>query len=123
MSRIEIDLKLTTQGPPYPPSEIMDPDGNFVVIGNVIQPDLTMRWTSAIVARDSPLPEFGKLLPYRVIRPLSSDELATSEMVLHTLSLPLRSADRSSPKMTGSAARVVSLRVSELRLPTPPAER
>jgi len=89
MSRMKIDLKLTTQGPPYPPSEIMDPDGNFVVIGNVIQPDLTMRWQSAIVAVDSPLPEFGKLLPYRVVRPLSSDELATSEMVLHTLSLPL----------------------------------
>jgi hypothetical protein len=89
MSRMHIELKLTTQGPPYPPSEIMDPDGNFVVIGNVIQPDGSFRWSSAIVAADSPLPEFGKFLPYRLIRALSSDELLTSSMVLHTLCLPL----------------------------------
>lgn len=82
-------LKLTTQGPPYPPSEIMDEDGNFVVIGNIIQEDLTMRWGAAIVAPDSPLPAFGKLLPYRVIRELGTDELATSPAVLYTLPLPL----------------------------------
>ncbi|RKH67891.1 hypothetical protein [Corallococcus llansteffanensis] len=82
-------LKLTTQGPPYPPSEIMDKDGNFIVIGNVIQEDLTMKWTAAVVAVDSPVPEFGKLAPYKVVRQLSSDELATSEEVLHTVSLPL----------------------------------
>ncbi|MFZ5895439.1 MAG: hypothetical protein ACOY0T_30565 [Myxococcota bacterium] len=89
MIKKNIDLKLTTQGPPYPPSEIMDADGNFVVIGNVIQPDLSMKWTSAIVGADSPVPEFGKLAPYRVVRYLSSDELATSDAVLYTLSLPL----------------------------------
>lgn len=82
-------LKLTTQGPPYPPSEIMDADGNFVVIGNIVQEDGTMRWGNAIVAVDSPLPEFGKLLPYRVVRELTARDLATSDAVLYTLSLPL----------------------------------
>ncbi|MBJ6760423.1 hypothetical protein JGU66_06585 [Myxococcaceae bacterium JPH2] len=82
-------LKLTTQGPPYPPSEIMDKDGNFIVIGNVIQDDLTMKWTSAVVSPQSPLPEFGKLAPYKVVRHISSDELATSDEVLYTVSLPL----------------------------------
>lgn len=83
------NLKLTTQGPPYPPSEIMDEEGNFIVIGNVIQEDLTMKWGAAIVSARSPVPEFGKLLPYKVVRYLSSDELASSDAVLYTVSLPL----------------------------------
>ena len=41
---------------------------------------------------------------------------------MYTLALPLRSADRSPPTLTGSGARVVSLRLIELRLPTPPAK-
>lgn len=89
MTTKTIQMALTTQGPPYPPSEIMDEEGNFVVIGNVIQADSSMRWDAAIVAADSPVPEFGKLLPYRVLRYLSKDELSNSQMVLHTLSLPL----------------------------------
>jgi len=29
------ELSLTTQGPSYPPGEVMDSEGNFIVIGRV----------------------------------------------------------------------------------------
>ncbi|MFD7835690.1 hypothetical protein ACFV5L_10945, partial [Streptomyces sp. NPDC059761] len=35
------ELALTTQGPLYPPSEVMDGEGNFVVVGMVNRPTAT----------------------------------------------------------------------------------
>lgn len=89
-----LDLSVTTQGPTYPPSEVMDADGNFIVIGRINRtgPDgaTTARWGRAIVAPDSPLPPFGEQRPYRILRELDP-ELAPADaaLVLHTLPLPL----------------------------------
>ncbi|MGW2474464.1 hypothetical protein [Streptomyces sp. NPDC001665] len=89
-----LELSLTTQGPLYPPSEVMDADGNFVVVGMInrttrdgaIRPD----WGAAVVSPDSPLPEFGGLAPYTVVRELDTDpDGADKDIVLHTLPLPL----------------------------------
>lgn len=115
-------LKLTTQGPPYPPSEIMDCDGNFVVIGNLVQDDMTMRWGAAIVSPESPLPEFGKLLPYRIVRELTWAELSSSEAILYTLPLPLPCHNYPptfAPEQLPNAARVVrpSLPLHEAYIP------
>ncbi|MFD6271602.1 hypothetical protein [Nocardia asteroides] len=94
MVKRRYDLTPTTQGPLYPPSEIVDADGNFLVVGflNETGPDgtVTRRWGRAVVAADTPLPPFGDNLPYTVIRELPeelSDEDAN--IVLHTLPLPL----------------------------------
>ncbi|GAD83563.1 hypothetical protein FEK33_04245 [Nocardia asteroides NBRC 15531] len=94
MVKRRYDLTPTTQGPLYPPSEIVDADGNFLVVGflNETGPDgtVTRRWGRAVVAADTPLPPFGENLPYTVIRELPeelSDEDAN--IVLHTLPLPL----------------------------------
>ncbi|MEK8034673.1 hypothetical protein AACH06_27975 [Ideonella sp. DXS29W] len=88
------DLSLTTQGPTYPPSEVMDEQGHFVVIGRVNResPDGITRseWSRAIVAADSPLPRFGQNLPYRIVRELPEHLTPEDEaLVLHTLPLPL----------------------------------
>ncbi|MFF0544622.1 hypothetical protein ACWEVD_11835 [Nocardia thailandica] len=94
MVKRRYDLTPTTQGPLYPPSEVLDADGNFLVVGflNDEGPDgtVTRRWGRAIVAADTPLPPFGENLPYRVIRELP-EELAPAdaEQVLYTLPLPL----------------------------------
>lgn len=87
-------LQLTTQGPSYPPSEVMDAEGNFIVIGRVNRqaPDggLSSTWSRAIVAADSPLPAFGQQLPYRIVRELPATlSPADQQLVLHTLPLPL----------------------------------
>ena len=88
------ELSLTTQGPLYPPSEVMDADGNFVVVGMInrttrdgaIRPE----WGAAVVSPDSPLPEFGGLAPYTVVRELdTAPDGADKDIVLHTLPLPL----------------------------------
>ncbi|MFB9928461.1 hypothetical protein ACFORO_29260 [Amycolatopsis halotolerans] len=87
-------LSMTTQGPLYPPSEVMNTDGDFVVIGTITraQPDGTVAAVPgrAIVAADSPLPQFGSTLPYRIVRELP-EKLSTEDeaMVLATLPLPL----------------------------------
>ncbi|MEU0437289.1 hypothetical protein ABZ153_37940 [Streptomyces sp. NPDC006290] len=88
------ELSVTTQGPLYPPSEVMDPDGNFVVIGYVNREaaggGATSHWGSAIVAADSVLPELGGKAPYRIVRELGPQLSAADEnLVLHTLPLPL----------------------------------
>ncbi|MFD6219493.1 hypothetical protein [Nocardia asteroides] len=94
MVKRRYDLTPTTQGPLYPPSEIVDADGNFLVVGflNETGPDgtVTRRWGRAVVAADTPLPPFGDNLPYTVIRELP-DELSDEDanIVLHTLPLPL----------------------------------
>jgi hypothetical protein len=88
------DLSVTTQGPAYPPSEIMDANGDFVVIGRINRtgPDgLTVaEWGSAVVSADSPVPPLGRSEPYKVVRELSGPlAQADREVVLYTLPLPL----------------------------------
>ncbi|WP_216914401.1 hypothetical protein [Nocardia noduli] len=88
------DLTPTTQALPYPPSTVFDTDGNFLVVGWIpaSAPDGSVRsdWGRAVVGADSPLPEFGEISPYRVVRELperlSDDDGA---LVLHTLPVPL----------------------------------
>ena len=104
-------LTMTTQGPTYPPSEIMDADGNFVVIGRVNRAgddgglavrdgarfDVAgahgnrSRWGAAIVSADSPLPPFGENAPYDIVRELDLDALDERDRaaVLYTLPVPL----------------------------------
>lgn len=104
-------LALTTQGPTYPPSELMNTDGDFVVIGRI---NRTIRqcarsdvgttgveihnahgtaseWGAAVVAADSPVPEFGGTLPYHIRRELDIANLSPDDekMVLCTLPIPL----------------------------------
>ncbi len=88
------ELAVTTQGPLYPPSEVMDQDGNFIVIGRLNRraEDGTVRaeWGSAIVAADTPCPPFGENAPYTIREELGlplPERLART--VLHTLPLPL----------------------------------
>jgi hypothetical protein len=107
------DLVLTTQGPTYPPSEIMNADGDFVVIGRInrtarkteraalptgdasinIHPahGASSAWGTAIVATDSPAPPFGSNAPYHVIREFDCLNLTPEDqnMVLYTLPVPL----------------------------------
>jgi hypothetical protein len=88
------ELSVTTQGPAYPPSEVLNADGDFVVIGRVnrAQPGggITTTWGSALVAADSPVPPLGGNAPYRIVRELPADlSVADQAMVLYTLPLPL----------------------------------
>ncbi|MCX4746047.1 hypothetical protein OG455_11030 [Kitasatospora sp. NBC_01287] len=96
MQKQSYDLSLTTQGPTYPPSEVMDPNGDFVVIGVVNRPgpDGTTRteWGRAIVSAQSEMPPHGQNVPYRIVRELPSNDQLTQadrDTVLHTLPLPL----------------------------------
>lgn len=88
-------LSMTTQGPLYPPSEVMNADGDFVVVGAVNRPGpdggVTTAWGGAIVSKDSPVPPFGQNEPYTIVRELSPDlsDPADRDMVLYTLPLPL----------------------------------
>jgi len=94
MQRATYELNLTTQGPSYPPSEVMDSEGNFIVIGRVNRIDqqgqVISEWSRAVVSSSSPLPPFGEQAPYDIIRELSDPLSATdAALVLHTLPLPL----------------------------------
>lgn len=89
MNHRTFPFELTTQGPLYPPSEVMDGQGNFVVIGKVLSAEagrVTAHWGEALVAASSPLPPFGELHPYTIVRALGTEDDA---LVLHTLPLPL----------------------------------
>jgi hypothetical protein len=83
-------LSVTTQGPPYPPSEVMTGDGDFIVVGRVNRAgengQVCSPWGAAIVRADSPLPPFGQQRPYDIVRELSG---ADRDLVLHTLPVPL----------------------------------
>lgn len=84
-------LAVTTQGPLYPPAEVMDGNGNFVVVG-MVPGDNGLEWRSVLVAADSPVPEFGATKPYRILRDIegmSQDEV--KDIILHTLPLPIPS--------------------------------
>lgn len=88
------ELAITTQGPTYPASEIMDESGNFIVIGRVNQQDdsgnTISPWECAVVAQDSPMPPFGKQVPYNIIKKFTLDDLnGLDDTVLHTLPMPL----------------------------------
>jgi len=88
-------LSVTTQGPLYPPSEVMDHEGNFIVIGalNKMGDNGTSvtEWGNAIVSRNSPVPAFGKRLPYDVIETWDLENMPRQlgERILHTLPVPL----------------------------------
>ena len=88
------DLSVTTQGPLYPPSEIVDENGDFVVIGMINRegPDGTTvsEWGSALVSPDSPLPPLGQKAPYTIVRELDPEPTAPDgRAALYTLPLPL----------------------------------
>lgn len=104
------ELSLTTQGPTYPPSELMNADGDFIVIGriNSMQQEGAVaapgnvidvhgahgtgtHWGAAVVSADSPVPPFGSNAPYRIVRDLDLDNLSETDrrMVLYTLPIPL----------------------------------
>lgn len=105
------ELTLTTQGPTYPPSELMNTDGDFVVIGRINRetprgaaggPEAegieihrahgtASEWGAAIVAADSPVPDFGSTAPYHIRRELDVANLSPEDekMVLCTLPIPL----------------------------------
>ncbi len=88
------ELSVTTQGPLYPPSEVMTPEGDFVVIGaiNDVSPDgrILTRWGRAIVSAKSEVPDFGERAPYTILRRFDEDlPEALASMVLHTLPIPL----------------------------------
>jgi hypothetical protein len=87
-------LVITTQGPTYPPSEVMNENGDFVVIGILncedMNGNIVQEWGSALVSVDSRLPNFGKNLPYSIIKRFDWQNLkAEDNCILHTLPLPL----------------------------------
>lgn len=88
------NLSVTTQGPTYPPSEIMDKNGDFVTIGllNLKSADgnLLQKWGGAVVSKKSPLPKFGKNIPYDIIKFFDENNLRQEDdCVLYTLPTPL----------------------------------
>ena len=88
-NRRKYELAATTQGPLYPPAEVMDSQGNFVVVG-MIAAEYGVRWGSAIVSAQSPLPAFGQVTPYNVVHSLEEmPPEAQEEIVLFTLPLPI----------------------------------
>ncbi|MBZ5876802.1 hypothetical protein [Chromohalobacter israelensis] len=98
MKKKTYELDLTTQGPLYPPSEVMDGDGNFIVIGAINCPTAAggckTRWGRAIVSPNSTVPPFGGMAPYEIVESFDDpipDHIAGK--VLHTLPLPLPCAN------------------------------
>lgn len=90
-------LAPTTQGPAYPPSEAMNADGDFVVVGRVLRADpggepdrVSSDWGAAIVSAQSPLPPLGTLLPYRVLREVPTPlSIRDADVELFTLPTPI----------------------------------
>lgn len=82
-------LSATTQGPIYPPAEVMDSQGNFVVVG--MMPEKSgLAWGSAIVSSESNLPPFGSVAPYKILKRIENmTREEKSEIILHTLPLPI----------------------------------
>ncbi|KLQ38569.1 hypothetical protein IM284_09660 [Enterobacter cloacae complex sp. P12RS] len=82
-------LAATTQGPLYPPAEVMDGKGNFVVVG-MVPGDNGLQWRSVIVSPESPLPAFGEVAPYNILCDLDKmPQDALKDIILHTLPLPI----------------------------------
>lgn len=83
-------LSVTTQGPLYPPSEIMDKDGNFVVVGRIPREGGVVPWAGAIVSGRAVAPRFGELGVHPVLRWIDLDDPGElADEVLYTLPLPL----------------------------------
>ncbi len=84
------DLSVTTQGPLYPPSEAMNADGDFVVVGRIPRQDGTLPWGSAIVSAATQAPPFNAPGNYDVVRWLDVEDAGSvDQLVLYTLPLPL----------------------------------
>jgi hypothetical protein len=93
MRKQSYELSLTTQGPTYPPSEVMDESGDFIVIGMVNRPSpdgVRPSWGRASVSAKSEVPPHGQNVPYTIVRELP-ERLGERDRdtVLHTLPLPL----------------------------------
>lgn len=90
-----LDLSVTTQGPLYPPSEVMDAQGNFIVIGALNEEGpagVTTRWGGAIVSPRTSVPQFGQRAPYTIVERFEPKEPlpdAVATKVLYTLPVPL----------------------------------
>jgi len=87
-------LTVTTQGPLYPPSEVWDQEGNFIVIGMINRQlsdnQITPTWGAAIVSPQSELPHFGSLAKYDIVSELDLTDLGEyGDKPLYTLPLPL----------------------------------
>lgn len=90
MNSATMTLSATTQGPLYPPSEVMNAQGDFVVVGRIPQADGSVPWKAAIVSGRTPAPPFNQAGAYEVLRWIDVDKLGKlGETVLHTLPLPL----------------------------------
>ncbi len=89
----KFDLLITTQGPTYPPSEIMDAEQNFIVIGLLNlekEGKCYQEWGAAVVSLHTIVPEFGKNLPYKFIKHLDIHDLQEyADTVLYTLPIPI----------------------------------
>ncbi|CAI2081277.1 Uncharacterised protein [Serratia fonticola] len=82
-------LAVTTQGPLYPPAEVVDSEGNFVVIGQIPRTE-GIYWGAAIVDKNSPLPPYGQVQPYHIRQELDGlPEKNLVDIMLYTLPLPL----------------------------------
>lgn len=94
ITEVTLDFDVTTQGPLYPPSEIMDVEGNFLVVGLILRraPDGTIKkeWGRAIVSPTSEVPPLGDALPYSIKRELAEplSEIDAGQ-ILYTLPVPL----------------------------------
>jgi hypothetical protein len=83
-------LSVTTQGPIYPPSEIMNKDGDFIVIGRVPDERGGFPWAGAIVSAQTRPPRFGERGAHLVVRRFSLDKPGdVAQQILYTLPLPL----------------------------------
>lgn len=90
-SPTELELTPTTQGPLYPPSEICDSDGNFVVVGRICHGQGVSDWCGAIVSPHTSPPAFGEAGRYDILRHFDPAALPADleDKVLWTLPLPL----------------------------------
>jgi hypothetical protein len=83
-------LDPTTQGPLYPPSEIMSANGDFIVVGKLPEESGAMPWGGAIVSARTRLPPYGQVAPYTIVQRIDLDDLKElSSLVFYTLPLPL----------------------------------
>lgn len=90
MTGATFSLAVTTQGPLYPPSEILDKDGNFIVVGRIPKADGTVPWGGAIVDGATVAPNFGEQGIYKVLSWIDQERLgALASEVLFTLPLPI----------------------------------
>lgn len=89
ISKKKYSLSATTQGPLYPPAEVMNADGNFVVVG--MFPDKNgLSWSKAIVSHETELPFFGDMSRYKVVQELDSLSIEQlQQIILYTLPLPI----------------------------------